>query len=221
MVAMCAILWHSHPPISNRIVFVWVGAAVSSTWLGTYWSTTFILGQLSRSGSKGEKKQSGCPSAHVNREPFDVCCVFECGFDMMEAFSSGECKKATISLLSFSTPFPFSRDWHAMPCFCTPNSNLTCEHFKSTDAFGILLAGFYESVLLCISHNNPCHWMLGPQMMPTKLQLLLSYYNSAVHTCMKGLFILNRGLQIFNLNARTQYYMMETVSFFFFFFFLL
>lgn len=137
----------------------------------------------------------------------------------MEAFSSGECKKLTISLLSFSTPFPFSRDWHAMPCFCTPNL-LTCEHFKSTDAFGILLAGFYESVLLCISHNNPCHWMLGPQMMQTKLQLLHSYYNSEVHTCTKGLFILNRGLQIFNLNPMTQYYMMENVSFFSFFFFL-
>lgn len=31
MVAVHAILWHSHPPISNGIVFVWVGAAVSST----------------------------------------------------------------------------------------------------------------------------------------------------------------------------------------------
>lgn len=38
---------------------------------------------------------------------------------------------------------------------------------------------------------------LALQMMQTKLQLLHSYYNSAVHTCVKGLFILNRGLQIF------------------------
>lgn len=215
MAAVCTILWHSHPPISNGIVFVWVVVAVSSTWLGTRWSTTFILWQLSWSGSKGKMQLSGCPSAHVNREPFDVCCVLECGFDMMEAFSSGECKKVTISVLSFSTPFLFSRDWHAMPFSCTPNSNFTCEHFTSPDAFGILLAGFYESVLLCISHNNPCHWMLGLQMMQTKLQLLHSYYNSAEHTCIKGLFILNRGWQIINLNARTQYYMMENLSLFF------
>lgn len=120
MVAVHAILWHSHLPISNGIVFVLVGAAVSSMWLGTRWSTTFILRQLSRSGSKGEMQQSCCPSAHVNRELFDVFYVFECGFDKMEAFSSGECKKATISLLSFSTPFSFSQDWHAMAFFCTP-----------------------------------------------------------------------------------------------------
>lgn len=85
-------------------------------------------------------------------------------------------------------PFLF----HTLPFFLDTGMQrhflvLTCEHFKSTDAFGILLAGFYESVLLCISHNNPCHWMLGPQMMQTKLQLLHSYYNSAVHTCRKGL----------------------------------
>lgn len=41
MAAVCTILWHSHPPISNGIVFVWVVVAVSSTWLGTRWSTTF------------------------------------------------------------------------------------------------------------------------------------------------------------------------------------
>lgn len=162
MVAVRTILWHTHPPISNSVVFVWVGVSVSSMWQGTRWSTTFILRQLSWSGSKGAMQQSGCPSAHVNKEAFDVCRVFQCGFDMMEAFSSRECKKATIPLLSFNTPFPFYRDWHAMPFSCTPNSNLTCERFKSTDAFGIWLAVFYESVLLCISHNNPCHWMLGP-----------------------------------------------------------
>lgn len=33
-VAVHTILWHSHPPISNGIVFVWVGAAVSSTVAG-------------------------------------------------------------------------------------------------------------------------------------------------------------------------------------------
>lgn len=62
---------------------------------------------------KGRDATTRMPLCLRKHRPFDVCCVFECGFDMMEAFSSGKAKKKR---------YFFTFLFHTLPFF----SGLAC-----------------------------------------------------------------------------------------------
>lgn len=73
-----------------------------------------------------------------------------------------------------------------------------------------MLSASWSQAFLCISVNKLWYRTAGPSNdadQITAITFLLQFSSAYVH---EGPFIiLNRGLQIFNLNARTQYYMMS------------
>lgn len=76
------ILWLSHPASSHGIV--WVGAAVSPVVAGDsvvyhFHSVAKIMIRV-----KGRDVTIRLPFLRCKQKVFDVRCVFECGFDMME-----------------------------------------------------------------------------------------------------------------------------------------
>lgn len=197
---MCTILWHSHPPTFNGIALVCVGAAVSSVMAGDS-VYRFRSGAAITTRVEGGDVTIGSPFCSCKQRSFWCSLCFWMWLWHDGGLQLGKMRKP--SFLFHTLLFSLGLACNAIFLY----NNFTCEHFESTDAFGPLVAGFYGTFFWCISHNNPWHWITAPQMMQTKLQLLHSYDNSAAHTCMKGLFILNTSLQIFILNAKTQCYM--------------
>lgn len=182
MVAVHTTLWHSHPPISNGIVFVWVGVAVSSRVAGDSVVYHFNSAATITIGVKGGDITIRLPFYSSKQKTF--WCLWCFG---MWVWHDGGLQLRKMHNLPYPYfPFPRPSLFLGMRCHFLLHSTIISPvstlNLQMLSAFW--LQAFYKSVLLCISRNNLWHWIAGPSNdadQITAITFLLQFSSAYVH----------------------------------------